>query len=86
LNFEDEISLRGVDCNIPILINRRLLIRDVKWSFEIFWKKLQTIYYSLTKWHYLEKYYCEEETKKSLHNMATCEHKSGVNHYSKEKF
>jgi hypothetical protein len=23
LNFEDEISLRGVDCNIPILFNER---------------------------------------------------------------
>jgi hypothetical protein len=28
LNFEDEILLRGVDCNISTLINRRILIRE----------------------------------------------------------
>jgi hypothetical protein len=32
LNFEDEILLRRVDCNIPTLINRRILIRGVYWS------------------------------------------------------
>jgi hypothetical protein len=28
LNFEDEILLRGIDCYIPTLINRRILIKD----------------------------------------------------------
>jgi hypothetical protein len=29
LNFEDEIILRGVNCNIPNFINRSVLIKGV---------------------------------------------------------
>jgi hypothetical protein len=32
LNFEDEILLRRVDCNIPNLINRKILIKREFWS------------------------------------------------------
>jgi hypothetical protein len=32
LNFEDEISLRGVDCNNPTLFNRRKLNRANYWK------------------------------------------------------
>jgi hypothetical protein len=44
LNFEDEISLRRVDCNNPTLINKGILIRD-EYGDKLRSKQIITILY-----------------------------------------